>query len=310
MVVDVGGKCGEELNKNNAGKQMAGSHVMMAAKVSSDLLGSFRHRHRPSNSTISSQLREEATPSTHFIHTRPHATSILPIPLVSVSKDQYGRQDGRRRGRLSSCRQRSYRRAAFTMYLTPSHMISLIADIHTSHNRQLCPSRPSSCSLRWTLHPPCTPLNIEHAQEPSAPRRPLDRRCFAVRLTPRLARQAFPGVCSPKDSICSCQRQCIQGRRCPSRIIHLPGCPDPGTSLPTTLSVAMPLTFPIRSTSTMRKNTHTVPSSHLLWSTEYESTTAAHWTRSPQSPTSITTSSTSSSTLSRHLSNRPSLPRD
>jgi hypothetical protein len=71
-----------------------------------------------------------------------------------------------------------------------------------------------------------------------------------------------------------------------------------------------PLTSPTRSTSTMRKNTHTVPSSHLLWSTEYESTIAAHWTRSPQSPTSTTTSSTSSSTPSRHPSNRPLLPRD
>lgn len=149
---------------------MAGSHVMMAARVSSGLLGSFRHRHRPSNSTISSQLREEATPSTHFIHTSPRATSIRSYPLIPVSEDQHGRQDGRRRGRLSSCRQRSYCRAAFTMYLAPSHTISsllLISD--TSHNRQLRSSRPGSCSLRWTLHPPCTPLNIEHAQEPSPP---------------------------------------------------------------------------------------------------------------------------------------------
>lgn len=150
---------------------MTGSHVMMAAaKVSSGLLGSFRHRHRSSNSTISSQLREEATPSTHSIHTRLHATSISSQPLVSASEDQHGRQDGRCRGRLSSCRQRSYRRAAFTMYLIPSHTIeALMLTSDTSHNRQLCSSRPSSGSLRWTLHPPCTPLNIEHAQEPSAP---------------------------------------------------------------------------------------------------------------------------------------------
>jgi len=131
----------------------------------------FRHHRRrlQSTSTISSNLAKDATPSTHFIYTRPRAISLLSHPLVSVSEDRHGRQDGRRRGRLCSCRQRSHRRAAFTMYLCPSVLPITVLTCSLSHHRQLRPPRPSRCPLRWTLHSPCTSLNIERAQESSAP---------------------------------------------------------------------------------------------------------------------------------------------
>jgi hypothetical protein len=138
-------------------------------------------------STISSNSAKHSTPSTHSIHTRPRTTSVLSHTLVSVSEDHHGRQDGRRRGRLCSCRQRSYRRAAFTMYIHPSVLPITMLTCSSSHHRQLRPPRSGRSPLRWTLHSPCTSLNIEHAQEPSAPRRPVHCRCFALRLTPRLA---------------------------------------------------------------------------------------------------------------------------
>jgi hypothetical protein len=77
-------------------------------------------------STISSNSPKHSTPSTHFIHTRPRTTSSRSHTLVSVSEHHHGRQDGRRRGRLCSCRQRSHRRAAFTMYFSLSILLIAI----------------------------------------------------------------------------------------------------------------------------------------------------------------------------------------
>jgi hypothetical protein len=128
VVLVVRGLSCQELNKNRVNK-CAGWHVMIERRERdtelrlASVLGSLSvidHRHRPSDSssssTISSNSPKHSTPSTHSIHTTPRITSLISYTLVFVSEHHHGRQDGRRRGRLCSCRQRSNRRAAFTMY--------------------------------------------------------------------------------------------------------------------------------------------------------------------------------------------------
>lgn len=138
---------------------------------SSGLCLAFRHhrRHRPA---IQQHHQLRLGKRHNFInppHLRKTARSLFLSNLLAFFEDRHGRQDGRRRGRLCSCRQRSHRRAAFTMYFCPSVLSLAVLTCSFSHHRQLRPPRPSRRSLRWTLYSSCTSFNIERAQEPSSP---------------------------------------------------------------------------------------------------------------------------------------------